>query len=1311
MNAEIGYAAVLHSPALMKQMAYCLASPDASVPTIGGDARIRRANIDLRAAVAEILGPMCLLSETGRISVLQSMSDLALSQGEPARFSALVNSLLDPFVSPQETACTEPFEPETPDELTSVWEYRSGIMILINGLVSAPEDSRERWRIRREVEDRGLRRIMRLLRSLSPPEGLSVQLDAYEEDRAADVEMMEAAFREQNANFRDPAAILKNLMESARSLPDPERAQNLVLSSVEHIQNVIETLRQRVNKIGVMKSGKGSDFSKDFDLDIREEAAELLAVVERTTGGISRQMSTWVDQSDVPAKTTRRTRYETLANDLIQGLEDVAGIPVAPSTSQGVGPAQAGSSVGAGGNVLAVVRELEVMKQRYSENLAALESQRRELEIYRSRGHLPGLFHGDNRKMRPLPVPPIPTPRSDSMGDLRGGAGDKRLDSGAGVGRLWEEIRRLERVVVKLNNESLTAKIVSLKPEDQTRVENMVTDIQAKAAAEEEAAKAAEATRKAAAAMPPPPPPPPPPSIGGPPPPPPPPGSGSPPPPPPPGGVPAPSGLIITKAKQPMKPLQWVKIPQRAVKSTIWEEVVKEAYSKETEGKKILNESELVELFSKKERPPRPAPAEQEVPVKKIISLIDSRRAQNIAIMLGGLRLQYSEIRDAIIEVDESVLTIERLQALRMYAPTQEECDIVRGYEGDMEDVGNAEKYIREVMDIPRLSHRLECMLYRRRFEEEVEEVVPDLETVLLACEQVKNSKKLRRLLQNVLVVGNYLNGTSFRGDAHGFKLEGLLNLRDTRANRENASNIPTLLHYLVRKLQATDPDLLDFMKEIPRVELAARVCIPALLASVKELRKGVEVVKAELAELEKAGLSNDEDRFVSLMQGFKGYSDIRVAGLEYQANVAEKNVNDLISFFGDDPSEKASAPEEFFAIFSAFAVALQKAISDNESSDRLTRQKELNAQRLAAREALREQNALKSSPSLESMPETPTDSPLNSRNASYKDLRETLLRSIDPSSGDPSEKEDTPATASERFARDVSPRGTFLTLTGASEDNISRLKPVDGEVPFHQRLTIRRNDRRHSLDDSASQDNYGSDNDLFLSASLGDFKMLHSPAGSLMTTTRLMQSGSLLEARATVRRSPQLASASGDDNETYLGKPNVVVSTENDAATPHDGFELTSSEQLEIDPAMIPLPDETEDLKWSPLSQDTTADRTSASQDLETSATPENNTPPPNTTGSAVSETSPLPIGFANDATQDYKLLVADFSAGLPISPHSPLAPPAIVIDAAPATSSPTSTEPRPSFDSTVASSEDFYDVRSTIGSTIGDAGDEDKI
>ena len=50
-------------------------------------------------------------------------------------------------------------------------------------------------------------------------------------------------------------------------------------------------------------------------------------------------------------------------------------------------------------------------------------------------------------------------------------------------------------------------------------------------------------------------------------------------------------------------------------------------------------------------------------------------------------------------------------------------------------------------MHIPRLSERLECIIYRRRLELELAEVKPDLDIVRNAGAEVKASKRLRRVL------------------------------------------------------------------------------------------------------------------------------------------------------------------------------------------------------------------------------------------------------------------------------------------------------------------------------------------------------------------------------------------------------------------------------------------------------------------------------------------------------------------------------------------------------------------------------------
>lgn len=101
-----------------------------------------------------------------------------------------------------------------------------------------------------------------------------------------------------------------------------------------------------------------------------------------------------------------------------------------------------------------------------------------------------------------------------------------------------------------------------------------------------------------------------------------------------------------------------------------------------------------------------------------------------------------------------------------------------------------------QIMTIPRLSERLECMLYRRKLELEIEEIRPELDILRNASQELHSSFKFKQILQVcriftqkffhsncyvkvILVVGNALNGSSFRGSARGFQLEALLKVKN----------------------------------------------------------------------------------------------------------------------------------------------------------------------------------------------------------------------------------------------------------------------------------------------------------------------------------------------------------------------------------------------------------------------------------------------------------------------------------------------------------------------------------------------------
>jgi diaphanous 1 len=154
-----------------------------------------------------------------------------------------------------------------------------------------------------------------------------------------------------------------------------------------------------------------------------------------------------------------------------------------------------------------------------------------------------------------------------------------------------------------------------------------------------------------------------------------------------------------------------------------------------------------------------------------------------------------------------------------------------------------------------------------------------------------------------VLVVGNALNGSSFRGGARGFQLEALLKVCDSQLSNvatvflmsnvkmketktaRGGSDCPTLLHYLARVLLRTDPSLVTFIEDLPHLEAAARgkslpilivdifvnpadlVSVQTITQSVNALVSGLNQVNEEIKQLKQLKSLAANDQFVRVMQ------------------------------------------------------------------------------------------------------------------------------------------------------------------------------------------------------------------------------------------------------------------------------------------------------------------------------------------------------------------------------------------------------------------------------------------------------------
>ena len=66
--------------------------------------------------------------------------------------------------------------------------------------------------------------------------------------------------------------------------------------------------------------------------------------------------------------------------------------------------------------------------------------------------------------------------------------------------------------------------------------------------------------------------------------------------------------------------------------------------------------------------------------------------------------------------MDDSAFTSDQLQNLQDYLPNNEEIRVLKGFTGDKEMLGSAEKYMTIMLDFNSAYNRIECMKYKQQF-------------------------------------------------------------------------------------------------------------------------------------------------------------------------------------------------------------------------------------------------------------------------------------------------------------------------------------------------------------------------------------------------------------------------------------------------------------------------------------------------------------------------------------------------------------------------------------------------------------------
>jgi diaphanous 1 len=304
-----------------------------------------------------------------------------------------------------------------------------------------------------------------------------------------------------------------------------------------------------------------------------------------------------------------------------------------------------------------------------------------------------------------------------------------------------------------------------------------------------------------------------------------------------------------------LRKLPWKKLPLAKINNTIWNMFKDNKYATSQIFFFVdliffirsveIDVPLIIEYFQERKEEKK----EEKKLRKERKQVLDLKRANHIGLMLAMVKGRtYKQVRQAVIDLDESVLSEDLLRAFVKLTPQKTDIELLAPYKSYTEEqkleLGDADQFFLEIMDIPRLESRLQAFLFKKTFEVQYAELKEMVTAAAEAIKCVSTNFKLAKLLEIILNIGNFLNYDTYAGNAFGFSLDGLAKLRDTKST---VSPDYTLLHYLAQYITENRDKLLGFVDDLENISKGNNDFVNAINSAQSDLKAGMATLLGEL--------------------------------------------------------------------------------------------------------------------------------------------------------------------------------------------------------------------------------------------------------------------------------------------------------------------------------------------------------------------------------------------------------------------------------------------------------------------------------
>lgn len=377
-----------------------------------------------------------------------------------------------------------------------------------------------------------------------------------------------------------------------------------------------------------------------------------------------------------------------------------------------------------------------------------------------------------------------------------------------------------------------------------------------------------------------------------------------------------------------MKPLYWTRIQLHSKRdsspSLIWEKIEEPS----------IDCHEFEELFSKtavKERKKPISDTISKTKAKQVVKLLSNKRSQAVGILMSSLHLDMKDIQHAVVNLDNSVVDLETLQALYENRAQSDELEKIEKHSRSSKDKENAksldkpEQFLYELSLIPNFSERVFCILFQSTFSESICSIRRKLELLQKLCETLKNGPGVMQVLGLVLAFGNYMNaGNKTRGQADGFGLDILPKLKDVKSSDNSRSLLSYIVSYYLRNFDedAGKEQCVFPLSEPQELFQASQMKFEDFQKDLRKLKKDLKACEVEAGKVYQVSSEEHKQPFKENMEQFISQAKIDQETQETALTETHKCFLETTAYYFMKPKlgEKEVSPNVFFSVWHEFS-------------------------------------------------------------------------------------------------------------------------------------------------------------------------------------------------------------------------------------------------------------------------------------------------------------------------------------------------------------------------------------------------------